>query len=141
VPGQEPDAVFQSLEAHLAHMSPSLAPGLRCSAVRLNPGARAYKAPRHDAAFALVEEELTRLFGVPPVLERSGGSVNAFDEFHSILGIESISFGFGAQDSHQHAVDERMRLASIHAGQRAYVSLILNANALFSASLDPKDEL
>ncbi len=53
--------------------------------------------------------------------------------FHSVLGLESISFGFGAQDSHQHAVDERMRLASLHAGQRAYVSLVLSAAQLFGA--------
>ena len=81
MPGQEPDAVFASLEAHIARESPALAPGLSCSAVRLNPGARAYKAPRASAAFARVAAELEKLFGAPPLLERSGGSVNAFDEY------------------------------------------------------------
>ena len=33
-----------------------------------------------SAAFALVAAELEKLFGAPPLLERSGGSVNAFDE-------------------------------------------------------------
>ena len=106
---------------------------------RLNPGAPAYVTPRDSPAFELARRELTKVFGKEPILQRVGGSVNAFADFHA-AGIESISFGFGAPDSFQHAPDERMRLSSIHLGQRAYASLVLAAARLFGTGA-PRDEL
>jgi len=141
VAGQVPDDVFRSLEEHIARVSPELAPGLRLEVQRLNPGARAYESPRDSPAFELARRELTRLFGTEPTLRRVGGSVNAFADFHDILGIQSISYGFGAPDSFQHAPDERMRLYSLHLGQRAYVSLILKAARLYGGAAAHGDEL
>ena len=140
VSDQNPDDIYQKLEEHIAKIAPVVARGLKVSLQRLNPGAKAYKAPRHSEVFKLVKSELTSLFGKEPVLMRAGGSVNAFADFHEIASLESISFGFGATDSMQHAVDERFRLYSLQLGQKAYMSLILKAAKLFGKT-QPNGEL
>ena len=61
--------------------------------------------------FKLVTDELKKLYGKEPLLKRTGGSVNAFADFHEILGLESYSFGFGDSDGYIHAPDERFRLS------------------------------
>ena len=76
VAGQDPDAVFSSLEKHIANASASLADGLHVSVQRLNPGAKAYEASRDSVGFQLVKDELTNLYGKPPLLKRTGGSGN-----------------------------------------------------------------
>ena len=127
VAGQDPDRVYSLLEKHIMDASKHLAEGLHVSLQRVNPGAKAYTAVRDSIAFKLVESELTKLFGKEPLLKRSGGSVNAFADFHTITELECYSFGFGEPDSYGHAPDERFRLSSLHRGQRAYLSIIMEA--------------
>ena len=78
VHGQDPDKVFSSLEEHVAGIAPTLAEGLRVEVQRLNTGAPGHIVDRTSAGFNLVREELTKLYGKPPLLKRTGGSVNAF---------------------------------------------------------------
>lgn len=101
VPDQAPDDVYTMLEKHVAKVAPVLAPGLKVSVQRLNPGAKGYKSPRHSTYFKLAKEELTRLYKKEPFIDRAGGSVNAFADFHEILSLESISYGFGAPGNWQ----------------------------------------
>ena len=67
--------------------------------------------------------------------------MNAFADFHEIVGLESYSFGFGNPDSYGHAPDERFRLESLQLGQRAYLSIIMKAANAFSKSNNDKTEL
>ena len=139
------------------------------------------QAKRDSVGFKLVTDELKKLYGKEPLLKRTGGSVNAFADFHEILGLESYSFGFGDSDGYIHAPDERFRLSrycrfsfshsylpmfvigiesiecanladiyvhacsyistydSLHMGQDAYVSMILQAAETFGTTT--KDEL
>merc|ERR1712178_317580 len=129
--GQDPDKVYSMLEKHVATMAPSLARGMQVKVERLNPGAKAYKADRKSIGFELVKEALTELYGVEPYLMRSGGSVNAFADFHEIVNLESLSYGFGAGDSYQHAPNDRMRFSSLYLGQKAYLKLILQSAMIY----------
>ena len=144
VAGQSPDRVYSLLEQHIAEVAPSLAPGLSLGVQRLNPGARAYKADRKSMGYSLAEEVLFDVYGRDPEVTRSGGSVNAFADFHEILQLENVFFGFGASDSYQHAPDERMRLESLYFGQHAYLMMWLTAAEVFEPfgdSYDVADEV
>ncbi len=126
VAGQDPDRVYSLLEKHVMDASKHLAEGLHVSLQRKSPGAKAYTAVRDSIPAKLVESVLTKLFGKEPLLMRSGGSVNAFAQFQE-AGLECYSFGFGEPDGFTHAPDERFRLSSLHRGQRAYLSIIMEA--------------
>ena len=146
VAGQSPEKVFTMLEEHLRDVAPLLTPGLNVTVQRLNNGARAFNVDRESLGYGLVKDVLTDLYGKEPAVARSGGSVNAYADFVEILGLNSISFGFGGMDSYLHAPDERFRIRDLHLGQQAYLKVITAAAEAYerkssSSEADPHTEL
>ena len=141
VAGQDPLAIYYNLKKHIEDASITLAGGLHVSLQKHNDGGKAYSVVRDTKGFQLVTEELLKAYGVEPVFKREGGSINAVTKFHEVIGLETYSFQFSDIDSSCHAPDERFRLSSLHRGQKAYLSMILNASTLFGTTNDNISEL
>jgi acetylornithine deacetylase/succinyl-diaminopimelate desuccinylase-like protein len=65
-----------------------------------------------DPAFLLAAEALEETCGVPPALQRSGGSIPVLKDFYD-RGIPTILSGFALSEDGVHAVDESFRLESL----------------------------
>ena len=127
------------LEKHLADVAPVLTPGLNVTVQRLNNGARAFNVDRDSLGYGLVKNVLTDLYGKEPGVARSGGSVNAYADFIEILGLNSISFGFGGMGAYLHAPDERFRVSDLYLGQQAYLKVILAAAEAYESKKTSSD--
>ena len=124
--GQVPDEVYDSLVAHVAAVSPSLAPGLSVSVRRLSQGGRAYTADREGVGMRTAGEVLDELFEKNHTTFRQGSSINAVGDFKEILGLDTVSLGFASDaDDLIHAPNERFRTSSLTRAQRAYVRMVL----------------
>jgi acetylornithine deacetylase/succinyl-diaminopimelate desuccinylase-like protein len=65
---------------------------------------------RHHPGIRAASVALSRAFGVPPVLVRSGGTIPVVSIFEEELGISTILMGFALPDDRMHAPNERFYL-------------------------------
>ena len=130
--GQVPDALYDSLVAHVAEVAPALAPGTSVSVQRLSEGGPAYTADRDSVGMKVLAEVLEEMYGKPPTVWRQGGSINAVAAFKSVLGLDTVGMGFGGGDEFVHAPDERWRLRSLSLGQQTYARMIFKLARAYS---------
>ena len=87
-------------------------------------GSRAYLIPTDDPYLAAAREVLRTLYGREPYLERTGGSVPITTSFKDILGIYTVSYGFGLPDERIQSPNEFFRLSSFRRAQSAYCRIL-----------------
>lgn len=108
VPGQDGDAVFQSLRSHLLS-SAARGPyaGLAdVSVARLGFASEPYSADAGAAVSRAAAEALAAVYGAQPLLVRSGGSIAALPLFRRLLGADTASLAFGHGGNGAHAPNE-----------------------------------
>ena len=115
VPDQRPEEVEAMLRAYLTNVAP---PGVRVE-VALHHGARPVVADRRVPGIAAARRALLRVWGVPPVFQRAGGSIPVVASFKEVLGLDPVLMGLGLEDDRIHSPNERFRLENFHAGVRA----------------------
>jgi acetylornithine deacetylase/succinyl-diaminopimelate desuccinylase-like protein len=120
VPNQDPDRIQALLRAHVERHRP---PGATVSYQGRTGGARPYLVPADHWGNRAAAAVLTELYGREPLHVRSGGTVPVMDMFKTILGADTVGFGFGQDDEHFHAPDEFMRLSNFERGLRGYCML------------------
>jgi acetylornithine deacetylase/succinyl-diaminopimelate desuccinylase-like protein len=114
VPNQDPDVVFERLEAYVRQIAP---PGVTVTVRSLGSGRPlAVSADDPLAATALAALEAT--FGARPYLIRSGGSIPVAEMFTTLLGRAPVMLGFTNPDDHAHSPNEFMRLDNYETGIR-----------------------
>jgi acetylornithine deacetylase/succinyl-diaminopimelate desuccinylase-like protein len=64
---------------------------------------------------------LQRVWGVPPIFTRQGGSVPIVGEMQTLLGIESLLLGFGLPDDNLHAPNEKQHLPTFYRGIETFI--------------------
>jgi acetylornithine deacetylase/succinyl-diaminopimelate desuccinylase-like protein len=125
VPGQQPATVFRALRAHLAQGVP------RGVSVRLTPlsSCGPYQLDLRDPAVAAARRAAAPVFGRPPLLLPSGGSIPFVGDL-ATTGTRTLLLGFGLPDDNIHAPDERFALSSLHRGTDTCVRLYGELGAL-----------
>jgi acetylornithine deacetylase/succinyl-diaminopimelate desuccinylase-like protein len=121
VPDQEPSQVVAAIRAHVARNTP---PGVTVTVTPTENGARAYLIPTDNPYLGAARDVLRELYGREPYLERTGGSVPVTTFFKDLLGVYTVSFGFGLPDERVHSPNEFFRKGSFRRGQSAYCRLL-----------------
>ena len=117
VPNQDAEKIIAAIVSFANAHCP---PGARLTARSLGAGARPYLVPEEHPANRVVAEVLEQLYGRKPYHVRSGGSIAICGILLDVLGVYTISLGFGLHDEHFHAPNEFFRLSSFRRGQVAY---------------------
>ena len=125
VPGQSPDTAWTLLEKHVKKVAKELTPGVTVTLTRMKKGEKAYVANRNSTSTTLLGEVLDEVYGKPHNVYRTGGGVPVTGLIYRVLGLESVSLGFGLNDEFVHAPDERYRTSNLLLAQRSYMRMIL----------------
>lgn len=121
VPNQDPPKIRRLLIEHVVRVAP---PGVTVNARPLAFLARPYLIPADHWGNQIAAEVLTEIYGTPPYITRTGGSVPVCEIFLTNLGAYTVTMGFGLSDERFHAPNEFVRLASFERGQRAWAALL-----------------
>lgn len=121
VPDQDPESVYQSLQAHLKEIAPET---IRWELDYLS-GAPAYIAQEQAPGVDLFISALRKTWGVEPLKKREGGSIPVATSMKNILDVDSIITGFGLPDDKIHSPNERVHLPTHQKGVEALVRFFL----------------
>lgn len=117
---QDPDAIANALEAHVAARIPE---DCRFEFIRYK-GSRAIALPYDSPALAKARRALAAEWEVEPVVIGSGGSIPIVGTFKSTLGLDSVLVGFGLDDDRVHSPNEKYDLRSFHKGIRSWARIL-----------------
>jgi acetylornithine deacetylase/succinyl-diaminopimelate desuccinylase-like protein len=119
VPDQDPERISALVEAHLRRVCPRT---VRMTFTRL-AGAKPSLTPLDHPAVKAAARALEKAFGRRPVYEREGGTIPVVATFAEELGAPTVLLGFGLNDDHLHAPNERFLIENYLAGIRTCVYL------------------
>jgi len=119
VANQDPDRVFEQLQAFVAEIAP---PGVRVE-VRSIHGGRPSLTPIDHPATQAAARALEAVFGAAPVYIREGGSIPVTSAFDHTLGLPVVLLGFSQPNSNAHAPNEWLDAGNFERGIRAIVRL------------------
>ena len=71
---------------------------------------------RNSEYFRNAEIALEKVFGNKPMYELSGGSIPVTETFKTLLGIDSVLFGFGLPDDGLHSPNEKISIEMFYKG-------------------------
>ncbi len=121
VPDQDPARVQELVRSHILRHAPQ---GAEVSFQSLAGGALPYHIPDDHPGQAAAQRALTALYGKLPLHYRMGASVPITAMLHALLGIHTVSYGFGMFDENMHAPNEFMRLRNFELGQTGFALLL-----------------
>ncbi|MFF4273891.1 M20/M25/M40 family metallo-hydrolase [Streptomyces sp. NPDC001536] len=119
VPGQQPGVVARALRAHLAERTPR---GVRAR-LSVLADCPPYALTPDGPGLPAVDHACRRVFGRPPLLLPSGGSIPFVSELAATTGTQTLLLGFGLPDDGMHAPNERFPLRNLHRGTEACIEL------------------
>ncbi len=114
VPDQDPADVTEKLFAHVREVA---GPGVTVETTLLH-SARAVLADRSSATVRAARRALSRVWGVPTVFNRSGGSIPIVISFREILGLDAVLAGLGLEDDRLHSPNEKFAIDNFFKGIR-----------------------
>lgn len=117
MPNQDPARIVDLIKDHVAAHTPN---GARVTVVQNEAGARAYSIPRDNPYLLTSGRVMTEVYGAPPLVVRSGGSVPVTETFKSILGLDTVTIGFGLPGSKIHAPNEWFRMEDLPRARSTY---------------------
>ncbi|MBQ16674.1 MAG: peptidase M20 [Planctomycetaceae bacterium] len=120
VPDQEPPEIVACIQEHVRQFTP---PGASLTVTASHSGARPYQVPADHPGNLAARDVLTEIYGRPPYLTRTGGTLPICSVLHEKLGVFTVVFSFALDDERAHAPDEFFRLASFRRGQQAWSRL------------------
>jgi acetylornithine deacetylase/succinyl-diaminopimelate desuccinylase-like protein len=120
VPDQDPEEVVALVTKHLeAH----LPPGTRLVVHPGDHGARPAHIARDHQVVKAAESALERVYGVPPLIVRMGGTVPMAEYFQRLMRLSTLYFSFSTGDEDFHAPNEFFRVHRLHEGLAAWAHL------------------
>ncbi|HLH72804.1 MAG TPA: dipeptidase, partial [Chloroflexota bacterium] len=114
VPDQDPDRISDLVEAHLRKICPAT---VTMTFTRM-AGAQPVVTPIDHPAVKAAARALERAFGVKPVYQREGGTIPVVATFTDELHAPTVLLGFGLEDDHLHAPNERFLIENYFGGIR-----------------------
>lgn len=125
VPDQRPEEIRGQLDAYLKqHVQPTISYNL----VQLAQSPSFICDPTSPAHTAL-SSALSAVWGVEPILSRSGGSVPVASDLQELLGVPSVLTGFGLPDDQIHSPNESLHLPTWHRGTEALIRFMYTYGA------------
>jgi acetylornithine deacetylase/succinyl-diaminopimelate desuccinylase-like protein len=121
VANQEPHEIVACIKRHVESHTPK---GAEVTVTRLAGQARPYYMPADHPANRATARILTGLYGVPPLMTRSGGTLPIMDLFLRELNAYTVVAGFALDDERAHSPNEFIRIADIVRGRRCYCLLL-----------------
>jgi acetylornithine deacetylase/succinyl-diaminopimelate desuccinylase-like protein len=112
VPGQDPDVVFEQLQAYVAGLG---TPGVELT-VRAIGTAMPVQLGTDHAGVKAMSDAFEAGFGSRPVLAREGFTIPVTSDFQEILGAQVLVTGFVPWDAAPHSPNERLELDFYHRG-------------------------
>ena len=117
VPDQDPDEIMTLVRRHLeAH----LPPGSRLSISLGDHGARPAHIDADHFALKAADAALREVYGVQPLVVRSGGTVPISELFQRHMGLSTVFFSFSTADEDYHAPNEFFRIHRLNEGLEAW---------------------
>jgi acetylornithine deacetylase/succinyl-diaminopimelate desuccinylase-like protein len=121
VPGQNPDAVLQAVEAHLLSHAPA---GVRVEVLLDEARVPAYTIPAEHPAIRAATAALEHVYpGEDVLLAAIGGTLPATALFEDVLGAKTLFFSFSTSDERLHAPGGFLRTRRLAEGVRAWERL------------------
>jgi acetylornithine deacetylase/succinyl-diaminopimelate desuccinylase-like protein len=120
VPNQEPGAILDAIEAHIAKHCP---PGARATLRRFPGSARPFAIRQDHPALQAARRVLTDLYGKEPLVIRAGGTLPVAETLQTELGADIVFFSWGMPDDQVHAPNESYLLDAFMTSRRAYCAL------------------
>jgi acetylornithine deacetylase/succinyl-diaminopimelate desuccinylase-like protein len=117
VADQDPEEIIALVRRHLESHTP---PGTRLSIRAGDHGARPAQIPADHFALKAAEVALRDVYGVSPLVVRSGGTVPISELFQRHMGLETVFFSFSTADEDYHAPNEFFRIHRLHEGLEAW---------------------
>ncbi len=121
VPDQDPNEIRQLIIAHCEKHLPAYA---SFDVILADGGARPYAVDRSNPVYTAVNDTLVELYGVEPVIVRSGGTVPATGIFQDELGLETITMAWAQDGSKAHAPNEWYSIPDYLRGREGYALLL-----------------
>ncbi len=121
VPDQRPEEIRGQLEEFLRRHVP---PTISYKLVELARGASFICDPTSPAHTAFAGA-LSAVWGVDPILSRSGGSVPVASDLQELLGVPSILTGFALPDDQVHSPNESQHLPTWYRGIETLIRFMM----------------
>lgn len=117
VPDQDPKQVHDQLEHYLDTNVPDT---VKWELID-HAGASASLTDRNLPEVFALSEAMEDTWGIRPVYKREGGTVPVVAQFRDILGIDTVSTGFGLPDDNLHAPNEKIHLPTFYNGLETFI--------------------
>ncbi len=112
VPNQTSDEITQKFKKHFE----SIAPSSVKVEVRPHHGGEGTVTPTNTVEYKAAHMAMETTFGVPPIPERSGGSIPIVALFENVLEVKSVLMGFGLNSDDIHSPNEHFGLFNFYKG-------------------------
>jgi acetylornithine deacetylase/succinyl-diaminopimelate desuccinylase-like protein len=126
VPGQDPEAIYERLQAHLRAQCP---PGYTLE-VHSHGRSPAISVPANSPYLKCAQTALKHIYGREAGLIGTGGSIPAVGSIQRILGIDSLLMGFGLDDDRVHSPNEKFEVECLMNGARSQAALLAEFGAM-----------
>jgi acetylornithine deacetylase/succinyl-diaminopimelate desuccinylase-like protein len=117
VPDQDPDEIVALVWRHLEAHVPT---GTRLSISPGDHGARPAHISADHFALKAADTALREVYGVHPLVVRSGGTVPISELFQRHMGLSTVFFSFSTADEDYHAPNEFFRIHRLTEGLEAW---------------------
>jgi len=117
VPDQDPDETIALVRRHLESHLP---PGTRLTIKPADHGARPAQIAGDHFALKAAGDALREVYGVAPLIVRSGGTVPISELFQRHMGLSTVFFSFSTADEDYHAPNEFFRIHRLNEGLEAW---------------------
>jgi acetylornithine deacetylase/succinyl-diaminopimelate desuccinylase-like protein len=121
VANQDNRRIADLIKKHALKHAPA---GAEISFSDIESGSRPYMAPRSFLGEQIAVKVLTDHYGAPPQIARAGGSVPILSTFRDILGIDTVTIGFGLPGSQAHAPNEWYLESQFDRARTVYASFL-----------------
>jgi len=117
VPDQDSDEIIALVRRHLESHLP---PGTRLTIKPGDHGARPAQIAGDHFALRAAGDALREVYGVAPLIVRSGGTVPISELFQRHMGLSTVFFSFSTADEDYHAPNEFFRIHRLNEGLEAW---------------------
>jgi acetylornithine deacetylase/succinyl-diaminopimelate desuccinylase-like protein len=122
VPNQDPDEVLQQFIDYCKKNIPNTVKW-EVQKIAGSPPSLSNRNSRWIKAYV---DAVQKVWNVPPVFKREGGSVPVVSSFQQLLGVDTVNTGFGLPTDNMHGPNERLHLPTWYKGIDALIHYFFN---------------
>ncbi len=120
VPGQEPAEIAKLLQRYIQKITPPAV----TTHLKFSGSTHPVLIPIYNPVVAAATRAVQRVWGVPPVFTRSGGTIGVVSELYRRYKVPIILLGFGMADDDIHAPNEKFSLPNFFKGVETIINFL-----------------